>query len=151
MTSSRILKELYVKNVIEFEKKGRNKVYHIKNTEEARNYLVMAEIYKLNQRITKYPVLRKIAKEIQNNSNVNIALLFGSYAKDKIREKSDIDIFIKTDDKTIKKEIQKINTRISVKTGDLNDNPLAREIKNDHVIIKGAEEYYDKYFFKKTS
>ncbi|MBD3204463.1 hypothetical protein GF327_09300 [Candidatus Woesearchaeota archaeon] len=151
MTSSRILKDLYEKNVIDFEKKGRNKVYHIKNTEEARNYLVMAEIFKLNEIIKKYPVLRKIAKQIQQKSKFNIVLLFGSYAKKKATKKSDIDIFIKTNKKNVRQEIQNINTKISVKIGELNNSPLSKEIKKDHVILKGAEQYYDKYFFDKTS
>jgi predicted nucleotidyltransferase len=149
MTVSRALRDMYSKNIIDYELQGKNKVYKIKNTIDARNYLVMAESYALINKINQYPILRKIVKNIQSNNNIKLIILFGSYAKNLAKSNSDIDIFIKTKDRDLKKEIEQLNTKISVKIGSLNDEILSNEIKKDHIILKGAEQYYDKYFFKK--
>ena len=49
MTASRRLRELIAGNVIDFQVEGKNKVYSLRKTSEARNHLLMAEYYKLNR------------------------------------------------------------------------------------------------------
>lgn len=139
------LESLMEENVVDFKQEGKNKVYFFKKSVEARNYVIMAELYKLNKVIRIYPALRKIIEAIKRHSKIKLAILFGSYAKGIARRDSDIDIFIETRDRNLKKELQLLNSKLSVKIGNYNRaNLLIREIEKNHVIIKGVELYYEK-------
>ena len=148
MIISRKMQELFNENAVDFNKEGKNKVFFIKKTEEARNYIFITEQYKLNKFLSRYSSLRNIIKKIQGDKRIKLAILFGSYAKDSADKKSDIDIFIETDDKNIKKELVLLDFKLSIKIGkyDKNNN-LIKEIEKNHVIIKGVEEYYEKNKF----
>lgn len=148
MTAIRNLKELVSENVLEFRKDGRNKVYFLKKNMEARNYALISELYKLNKILKKYPELRKTIKSIQQNKEIVLAILFGSYAKGTANKNSDIDVFIETKDRNLKKELELLNSRLSVKIGEYDrSSPLIKEIEKNHVIIKGAELLYEKIGF----
>lgn len=139
------LESLMEENVVDFKQEGKNKVYFLKKSVEARNYVIMAELYKLNKVIRIYPTLRKIIEAIKRHSKIKLAILFGSYAKGIAKRDSDIDIFIETRDRNLKKELQLLNSKLSVKIGNYNrTNLLIREIEKNHVIIKGVEMYYEK-------
>ncbi len=139
------LGSLMEENVVDFKQKGKNKVYFLKKSVEARNYVIMAELYKLNNVIRIYPTLRKIIEAIKRHSKITLAILFGSYAKGIAKRDSDIDIFIETRDRNLKKELQLLNSKLSVKIGNYNRaNLLIKEIEKNHVIIKGVELYYEK-------
>ncbi|MBI5332408.1 MAG: hypothetical protein HZB65_02460 [Candidatus Aenigmarchaeota archaeon] len=58
MTVLRKIKELSEENAIDYKQEGKNKTYFLKKTIEARNYVMMAENYKLLQLLIKYPHLR---------------------------------------------------------------------------------------------
>ncbi len=148
MTAIRNLKELVSENVLEFRKDGRNKVYFMKKNMEARNYALISELYKLNKILKNYPELRKTIKNIQQNKEIGLAILFGSYAKGTANRNSDIDVFIETKDRNLKKELELLNSRLSVKIGDYDrESPLIKEIEKNHVIIKGVELFYEKIGF----
>ncbi|HLB69413.1 MAG TPA: nucleotidyltransferase domain-containing protein [Candidatus Methanoperedens sp.] len=148
MTVMRNLKELVRENVLEFRKEGRNKVYFLKKNMEARNYELISELYKLNKTLEKYPELRKTIKNIQQNKEIGLAILFGSYAKGTANKNSDIDVFIETKDRNLKKELELLNSRLSVKIGEYDrSSPLIKEIEKNHIIIKGAEIFYEKIGF----
>jgi len=148
MTVMRNLKELVSENVLEFRKEGRNKVFFLKKNMEARNYELISELYKLNKTLEKYPELRKTIKNIQQNKEIELAVLFGSYARGTANKNSDIDVFIETKDRNLKKELELLNSRLSVKIGEYDrSSPLIKEIEKNHVIIKGAEIFYEKIGF----
>lgn len=148
MNALRKLKKLSKENVLDYKEEGRNKVYFLKKSVEARAYVFMAENYTLVQIINRYPSLRGIFEKIQKNSKVKLAVLFGSYAKGITKPESDIDLFIETKAKSIKKEIEVINTKLSVKIGKYDRSSLLiKEIEKNHVIIKGIERYYEKSKF----
>ena len=151
-TAARKLAELYSKNVVEYKLEGRNKIYFLKRSLEAYQFVLIAEQIKLIEILREDPYLRRIAKEIKQNKEVNLAVLFGSHAKKTATRNSDIDIFIETKSKKIRNEINNINSRISVKVGEFDTkNLLIREILKNHVILKGAEIYYERTgFFEKT-
>ncbi len=108
----------------------------------------MTELYKLNRVLKKHPGLRKIIKTIQRNPMISLAVLFGSYAKGTVRENSDIDVFIETEERKLKQELEILNSRLSVKIGEFDrSNPLIIEIEKNHIIIKGAENFYEKVEF----
>ena len=152
MTILRRIKELFKSNVVDYKEEGRNKVYFLKNTTEAKITINTAENYKLLQIIKKYPSLRKIIKKIQEDKRIVLAALFGSYAKGIAKKDSDIDIYIETMDKNLKKDLEKIDSKLSIKIGKYNkDNPVIKEIKKNHVVIKGTERYYEiNQFFEET-
>ncbi|MEM4397312.1 MAG: nucleotidyltransferase domain-containing protein [Candidatus Woesearchaeota archaeon] len=147
-TTARKLQDLYKENVVDFEYAGKNKVFFLKKTFEAKQYCLIMEQYKTLDSIKKYPVLRNIFEKIRKNEKISMALIFGSYAKQTSTKESDIDIYIETLDKEIKKEIESINSRISVKIGNYEkENLLIKEIEKNHIIIKGGEEFYEKNSF----
>jgi predicted nucleotidyltransferase len=140
-----ILNELRQANVIDYNTEGRNHVYFIKENAIARAYVLNAENYKLTKLLMRYPLIEQLASEIIKKAPGKLILLFGSYAKFIPKEESDIDIYIyDLDDKT-RKEISRLHEKLSIKTGDFRKNdPLMQEIIKKHVIIQGAEQYYDK-------
>jgi len=148
MTINRRLKELMDVNVVDFQEAGKNKTYYLKKTVEARSYIFMAEHYKLVKALDSHPHLRRIVDGIQDNSRVDVALLFGSYAKNTATKDSDIDIYVESKNKKIKTELEDLDSRLSIKIGDYDkDNLLAKEIEKNHVIIKCVERYYEKTGF----
>ena len=151
-TTARKLDELYSKNVVDYELEGRNKIYFLKRSLEAYQFILIAEHLKLIEILKKYHYLRRITEEIKQNKDIKLAVLFGSHAKKTATRNSDIDIFIETKNKKIRNELNNINSRISVKIGEFDTkNLLIREILKNHVILKGAEIYYERTgFFEKT-
>ncbi len=141
----RKIKELFDENVVDFTKQGKNQVYFLKRTVESRAYVFIAENYNLVKLISKYPGLRSIVERIQNNKTIKLALIFGSYAKGTAKKESDIDIFIETKNKNLKRELSLTDSKLSIKTGLYNkqDN-LVKEIDKNHIVIKGIEYYYEK-------
>jgi len=147
-TILRKLNKLLKENVIDYKKEGKNKVFFLKKNIISMNYILQAEIYKLNSLITKYPDLMIIIEEILKKTDEKLIIIFGSYAKFKAKNYSDIDIYIETKNRNIKKLVESIHSKINVKIGifDLKSN-LIKEIIKDHVIIRGFEEFYEKKQF----
>ena len=144
-TVLRKLKILSCDNVIDYREEGKNKVYFIKNTLEARTYIMIVELYRLTRMLHTYPRLRSIIQSIQQHPDIQLAVLFGSYAKGTAMQKSDIDVYIKTEDRKLKRDLERIHSKLSIKTGEFDRSTiLIREIEKDHVILKGVEEYYEK-------
>ena len=144
MTVLRRIKELFDSNIVDYKEEGKNKVYFLKETIEAKTTINIAECYKLIKIIRKYPNLRRIIEKLQENKKIHLAVLFGSYAKENPGKESDIDIYIETTSLDLKKEIENFDSKLSIKIGKYNkDNPVIKEIKKNHVIIKGIERYYE--------
>lgn len=145
MTISRKMANLTKENVVDYKEEGKNKKFFLKKTIEAQNYIITAEIYKLNCLLEKYPILRAIIEQIQKDNRIKLAILFGSYAKFLAKEESDIDIYIETPNIQLKKELELSNSKLNIKIGKYDkSNLLIKEIEKNHVIIKGVELYYDK-------
>jgi len=144
-TISRVLNRLTDSKIINYNFEGNNKVYCLKKGIETLNAVYTAEHYKLMKLIKKYPEISVIIEDIIRKIKEKMIIIFGSYAKFNVKKDSDIDLFIETNNNRIRGEANKINTRINTKIGifDIN-NPLAREIIKDHVIIKGVEYFYEK-------
>ncbi|RLE45522.1 hypothetical protein DRJ22_04185 [Candidatus Woesearchaeota archaeon] len=147
-TIARKVKELHEDNVVDFKQEGKNKIVFLKRSIEAIQFAYAVETLKLVTLLKKYPYLRRIVALIKKNKQIRLAILFGSFAKGLARQNSDIDIYIDTTNKKIKKEVELIDSRISVKIGKYNkDSLLIKEIEKNHVIIKGVENYYEKNKF----
>ena len=145
VTVLRKLRELTEYNIVDCRAEGKNKIYYLKQTIEARNAAMAAEIFKQTTIIAKYPVLRGIFRTAQHMPALQLILLYGSYAKGTATKESDIDIYIDTTDQAQKLPLEKKHSKISVKTGTFdNRDLLIREIIKEHVIIRGIEVYFDK-------
>jgi len=143
MTISRKIKQLEKENILDFNEEGKNKVYFLKKTIETEEFLKIIEHNKLIQIIKKYPRLRKIV-EIIKSKNIELAIIFGSYAKGNINEQSDIDIYINSTDRKLKKELELTDSKLNIKLGEFNkENLLIKEIIKNNIIIKGVEKYYE--------
>jgi len=148
MTITRRLDELCKENILDFKWEGKNKVYFLKNTLEALQFVIITEGYKLLEVLKIYPYLRQIFQQIKKDKRIKLAILFGSHAKKTATKESDIDIYIETGSKSIKREVEAIDSRINVKIGRFSrESLLVKEIEKDHVIIKGVERYYEKVNF----
>jgi len=152
MTIYRKTNDLAKWNIIAFNQRGRNKTISLKKSLESEFFAYMTEHYKLIKLIKRYPLLRKTIDRIRGDVRYRLAVLFGSYAKFSATKDSDIDLYIESEDLAIKKELQMIDSKLSIKLGKYNKkNLLVREIEKNHVIIKGVEEFYEKSgFFDKT-
>ena len=64
------------------------------------------------------------------------------------KDDSDIDVFVETQRKDLKKALESINTRLSVKIGTFDmKSLLIKEIVKNHIILKGVEDYYNRIGF----
>jgi len=143
-TTARKLKALYTNNIIDYRQEGKNKVFFLKDSLEAKQQIIISEIKKLLEAIKRYPRLRRIVEAIKNNKEIKLAFIFGSYAKGLANSQSDIDIYINTEKPEIKQVVERIDSKISVKTGLFDTKSiLIQEILKNHIIIKGFEEYYE--------
>lgn len=147
-TVLRKLRILVDENVVDFTIEGKNKVYYLKKNIEGGNAALTAELYKLSRLVSQYPLLRGMLQAVMAERGVKLALIFGSYAKGTAHQESDIDLFIETDDRDVKKRLEGQYSTLSVKIGRFDtDHPLVREIIKDHIIVKGGEEFFEKTRF----
>ena len=144
-TILRKLDNLKKENVIDSRKEGKNKIFYLKKNLVSRTYILQAELHKLTKLLQQNPELSIIFEEVLKKSDEKLVVLFGSYAKGLAKKDSDIDIYIETKSRNVKKTIEEIHSKINVKIGTFDTkSPLIKEIIKDHVIIRGIEVFYGK-------
>ena len=132
-------------NIINVKVNGRNKYYSFKSNLNAKNFIYLVEHYKLNKLLVLYPQLQILFLDILSITSSYLVLVFGSYAKYCPKKSSDIDIYIKSKSREIKRKVESLNENVNVKIGNLSKgNPLANEIRKHHIILRGVEEFYGK-------
>jgi predicted nucleotidyltransferase len=143
MTIKRKIELLEKENVVDYTYEGKNKVYFLKETIESKEYQKIMENHKLIELIKKHPRIRIIVEKI-NKLDIDLAIIFGSYAKYLETEKSDIDLYINTTNKKLKQEIELIDSKLNIKIGKFNkESLLIKEIIKYHIIIKGVDKFYE--------
>ena len=143
-TVSREINKLLKENVLDYQFIGKNKIVKLKKNIVARNYVYLAEHYKLIKLVKKYPQFLVILEEILKKTDEQLIILFGSYVKFNPKQDSDIDIYIETMKRTVKEKVNQINSNINVKIGRFDPSKnLIKEIIKNHVIIRGVETYYE--------
>ena len=90
-TILRKLNKLVEQNVVDYKKEGKNKVFFLKKNMLSRNHILQAEVHKLNSLLNKYPELMIILEQISKKVDEKLIIVFGSYAKFRARNDSDID------------------------------------------------------------
>ena len=144
-TISRKLNNLVKEDVIDFKREGKNKIFFLKKSFVSKNYVLKAESHKLTKLLRKYPELSVIFEEILKKASEDLVILFGSYAKGTAKKSSDIDIYIETRNRGVKKIVESVHSNVKVKIGSFDPKSnLIKEIIKNHVIIKGAEKFYEK-------
>ena len=151
-TILRKINELLKENVLDYKKEGKNKIFFIKNNLKSKNYIYSAEIHKLNSLLKKHPELSIILEDIKKDFSKGMIILFGSYAKGIPRKDSDIDIYLETNNNSLKNKIKAINSKLSIKIGKFDTKSLLiKEIIKNHIIIRGLEDFYERVeFFKEA-
>jgi predicted nucleotidyltransferase len=150
-THTTILRKIHYlikQNVLDVKKQGKNKIAFLKKTMATRQYVYMAEHYKTEKILHKYPQLSVMMKEVLTETDAPLIVLFGSYAKERAKQDSDIDVFIETKERKLKEKIKHINRKINPKFGAFDvDNVLIKEIIKNHAIIRGVEHFYERIKF----
>ena len=147
-TVLRRLNNLQKENVLDYKKEGKNKVFFIKKSLQAKNYALNAERYKLIKLLKIYPEAGIVVEDIIQKCQEKLIVLFGSYAKFNAKKDSDIDIYIETKSRKVKENVEMINSKIRAKIGEFDlDSNLIKEITKDHIILKGTEGFYEKTKF----
>lgn len=144
-TILRKLNNLKKENVIDSRKEGKNKIFFLKKNLVSKTYILQAELYKLTKLLRYNPELSIIFEEILKKTDEKLIVLFGSYAKGLAKKDSDIDIYIETKSRSVKKTVEDIHSKINVKIGTFDiRSPLIKEIIKDHIILRGIEVFYGK-------
>ncbi|MBS3174589.1 nucleotidyltransferase domain-containing protein [Candidatus Woesearchaeota archaeon] len=148
-TSQISLDFLEKKLILESSSKGKIKLYKIKKSFIAKDYLVVAEIYKKIKLMENNAFIKDIIEKIYFHINY-IGLIFGSYANNTQNKDSDLDLFIIGEYNPEKiREISNVyNIKINVKNYNLKifknsikDDILINEVVNNHIIIKGFDDF----------
>ncbi len=147
-TLMRKLDKLVEDRVVDYRMEGKNKVFFIKKGLQAKNYVFNAERYKLIRLLNQYPELNVIVDDILKKTKERLIVLFGSYVKFSAKKDSDIDIYIETDSRKIKEEVESVHSKIRVKIGSFDlESQLIKEIIKNHIILRGVEDFYEKTKF----
>ena len=142
------LHRLEKEDAVDFRTQGKKKIYSIKKTLQAKNYVFNAERYKLMKLLKKYPEMSIIISDILKASSERLVILFGSYAKFSAKKESDIDIYAETRSRKAKEKIEAVHSKIKAKIGEFDlDSLLIKEIIKNHIILRGIEDFYDKTKF----
>ena len=138
-------------NILQSTQKGRNKEYQLNlGNPVTKHYLILAETYTTITYLEDNFIIKKLTGEIADKINGAI-ILFGSYAKGEATEDSDIDLLVITEKdidrkkindaaRTMGKEINiKTTTQKQFQNGIKENDPLIKEITQNHIVLKGAD------------
>lgn len=142
MTVARKLKELEIQNVVDFKFEGKNKYYFRKKSIETEFFKKQVECQKALNFIKENPQYRQLVEDIIHNPKIQLAVIFGSYAKKTQTKTSDLDIFIENVSKDIIKDLTILYSTVSIKSGKYNqESLLGKEIQKKHIILRGVDYY----------
>lgn len=146
-TVSNYLNRLEKEHILKSKTQGKNKLYflNLDNKEIVKNYIIAVEHLRTINFYKKNILIREIAEKIKPYIK-GMAVIFGSYAKNKQKQSSDLDILIigKCNEKEINKlsEMYKIEINLKIYPK-LQQDILTKESIKNHIIIKNAEQFID--------
>lgn len=150
------LKTLEKKGILSKKNVGKALVYSIKKFDDS-IYLSFT-YYSLNKKnafVEKYPSVWKAIEEFISKTKLEMVVLFGSYSKDEIKERSDIDILCVNGNSEIEKLALSLRHKYNLKISPVivnkedfrnikSENPeLWEEIVKFGIALKGQELFYD--------
>lgn len=143
------LRNLEEKATIESKARGKNKVYSLKQTESANDYLLIAEQYKSIAFKESHPLIAEVIAKIKPHIT-GVGTIFGSYAKGIEKKGSDLDIFVagECSISAIRKIGKAYGIDINVKRypmavfeNSIQSDILLKEVAKSHVIFLNAEQF----------
>ena len=147
-TAQLILDDLERKGALSSTTRGKIRLFAVRQTPEARDYLVLAEHYKRLSFLGSSDLVRGIAEKLLQHTE-GIVLLFGSYAKGIQKKVSDMDILVvgTADREAVRKISALYGIPIDIKETSpeifrkkLRTDVLLQEVLEDHIALRGAEE-----------
>lgn len=123
---SRELKILLDNNIVDYEERGKIKLYHLKNTFETEALIIATEAYKSQKFLEKHDAIFTMITELNKITDFAI---FGSYAKGEETKNSDVDIVI----------FSKKNTKIEQIT-----SKIPKDIHKQYATFKEFSKLYEK-------
>jgi predicted nucleotidyltransferase len=148
-TAQLILDDLEKKAILESVTKGKIKVYKIKKSDIAQEYLVFVEQYKKISFLEKHRLIREVIGKITSHI-CGVGIIFGSYAKGTEKKGSDLDVFVigSYDEKSINEVSKMYGIEINAKNypskifgKSIQNDALVREVLDNHVVFRNAEEF----------
>ncbi|MBR9705102.1 hypothetical protein GOV12_06835 [Candidatus Pacearchaeota archaeon] len=144
-TISNILNNLEEQEILKFKKEGKNKYYFLnKRNPEIKEIIQLVEINKKINFTKKHIKLKGLFEKLEKKTK-GILIVFGSYVKNIEKKDSDLDLFVLGDIENIKKLEESFGIDINIVKSTINkfnkNNPFIKEIMENHVILKGAEEF----------
>jgi predicted nucleotidyltransferase len=146
-TVSNILNNLEKQHILKFIQEGKNKYYYLnKSNPFAKEIIKLIETNKKIMFFREYNKLNELFLEIEKRGS-GLIIVFGSYAKFSSTKSSDLDLFVIGKINELKDLENLYNVKINLinsskKKFELNDL-FIREIINNHIILKGVEEYLE--------
>jgi len=150
-TAQLILNNLEKRTILESKSRGKIKIYKIKKNIIAKQYLVLAENYKKIRFLEQKPLIKQIIEKIMPFVD-GVMVVFGSYAKNLEKNNSDLDIFVIGSHK--RQKIKEVSNTYGIKINvkqygsklfemKWSEDILVREVLNNHILIKGTEQFID--------
>ena len=143
---SRELKLLLENNILDYEQRGKIKLYHVKNTIESETMIVATEAYKTREFLDMYDELKLPLIGLNKKTDF---IIFGSYAKGSENKNSDVDIVIFSSKSSILEALlekfQKKLHKQYIKFEEFSllyekNSVLTREILRSHVLFGKHKE-----------
>jgi len=139
---ARIVNELSLKGIVDFREEGKNKICFLKDTPEAESFIFMTEYYR-RFLLLKNDRLRRLVKQIFSLTSDELVVMFGSQVRGDASIDSDIDVYIETDDISLRDRLKNVSDSLNVKIGNFDkESFLGKEIIRNHVILRGVERFY---------
>ena len=145
-TCQNILVGLEKENILKSKVEGKNKYFSLNlDNIYVKSYLLKAEIHKTDIFLEKYPEFKTFLKSVNTNS---ILIIFGSFAKFKADENSDLDLFIvsnKKEDLPFHLLPYKVHQNSlkeeSFRKAITEKETLIKEIEENHIILNNPSSY----------
>jgi predicted nucleotidyltransferase len=140
-TISRTLNILKDDFIVDYESQGKNKVYRLKNNQEARHALAAAEHVKAATFLKNNRKEAALLQEVLKRTSATMVVLFGSYAINKQHKDSDIDLYMNIG-REERDALGELRDALRIQPGTFDSSTaLAQEVIKKHVILKGVDEF----------
>lgn len=134
MGVSKIIKKLKENNIVNVTKIGRSSVVSLNITQDNLEIFALAEKYKFDKFVEKYPKLKPFLIRLKEKTNAGSILIFGSYTSDEASFESDLDLLFINFAKTVIKTINESSVLINVDISPIfiTKKDFIKQVKNKH-------------------
>ena len=143
------LEQLERLRVLASKLQGKIKLYVLRRNEITKEYLKLAEMFKLIRFFEGNELIREVISKIDPYIE-GLGLIFGSYVKGTQKQGSDLDIFVagKCDKHRVREISNRYGLNVSIKNyllnvfkRDFRKDILAKEVIKNHIVFRGVEQF----------